>query len=76
MSFLMIPLKYLYEEYIDRPKCSEQKKPFEYTVPSPTIGVETNKLQKMRSKLMQKDLQRQILTVVFLKLCTVRPILG
>ena len=27
MSFLMIPLTFLYIEYIDRPKLSEQKKP-------------------------------------------------
>ena len=26
MSFLMIPLTFLYDEYIDRPKLSEQKK--------------------------------------------------
>ena len=39
----MIPLTYLYDEYIDRPKFTEQKKknPFEYIVPSPTSGVGT-----------------------------------
>ena len=31
----MIPLSFLYDEYIDRPKLSEQKKPFEYIVPPP-----------------------------------------
>ena len=31
----MIPLTFLYDEYIDRPKLSEQKKPFEYIVPPP-----------------------------------------
>ena len=42
MSFLMIPLTFLYDEYIDRPKLSEQKKnPFEYIVPPPTSGVGT-----------------------------------
>ena len=36
MYFLMIPLTTLYDEYIDRPKLSEQKKPVEYIVhPSP-----------------------------------------
>ena len=36
----MIPLTFLYDEYIDRPKFTEQKKnPFEYIVPSPTSGV-------------------------------------
>ena len=29
----MIPVSTLYDEYIDRPKLSKQKKPFEFTVP-------------------------------------------
>ena len=33
MSFLKISVSTLYDEYIDRPKLSEQKKPFEYIVP-------------------------------------------
>ena len=38
----MIPLTFLYDEYIDRLKFTEQKKnPFEYIVPSPTSGVGT-----------------------------------
>ena len=39
----MMPLTFLYDEYIDRPKFTEQKKknPFEYIVPSPTSGVGT-----------------------------------
>ena len=37
----MIPLTFLYDEFIDRPKLSEQKKPFEYIVPPPTSGVGT-----------------------------------
>ena len=32
-GFLMIPLTILYDDYIDRPKLSEQKNPFEYIVP-------------------------------------------
>ena len=36
----MIPLTFLYDEYIDRPKLTEQKKPFEYIVP-PRSGVGT-----------------------------------
>ena len=39
MSFLMIPLTFLYDEYIDRSKLCEQKNPFEYIVPSLTSGV-------------------------------------
>ena len=31
----MIPVSTLYDEYIDRPKLSEQEKPFEYIVPPP-----------------------------------------
>ena len=37
----MIPLTFLNDEYIDRPKLSEQKNPFEYIVPAPTSGVGT-----------------------------------
>ena len=36
----MIPLTFLYKEYIDRPKMSEQKKTFEYIVPPPQVGSE------------------------------------
>ena len=38
----MIPLTFLCDEYIDRPKLTEQKNPFEYIVPPPpTSGVGT-----------------------------------
>ena len=40
----MIPLTFLYDDYIDWPKFSEQKKPFEYIVPPPTSGVGTKAL--------------------------------
>ena len=44
MNILMIPLTFLYDEYIDRPKLPEQKNPFEYIVPPPpTCGVGTIK---------------------------------
>ena len=33
--FLMIPLTFLSDEYIDQPKLSEQKNPFDYLVPPP-----------------------------------------
>ena len=45
-SFLMIPLTFLCDEYIDRPKFSEQKNPFEYIVPTPKSGVGTIKLRR------------------------------
>ena len=38
----MIPLTTLYYDYIDRPKLSEQKIPFEYIVPPPLKWVGTN----------------------------------
>ena len=37
----MMPLTTLYDEYIDRSKLSEQKKPVEYVVPPPLRGVAT-----------------------------------
>ena len=37
----MIPLTFLYDEYIDRPKLSEQKKPVWVYSSSPTSGVGT-----------------------------------
>ena len=36
----MIPVSTLYDEYIDRPKLTEQKNPFEYIVPPPSRGGE------------------------------------
>ena len=36
----MIPVSTLYDEYIDRPKLTEQKNPFEYVVPPHTFGSE------------------------------------
>ena len=41
MGFLMIRLTTLYDEYIDRPKLPERKKPVEYIVPPPSRGVGT-----------------------------------
>ena len=41
-SFLMMPVSTLYDEYIDRPKLTEQKNPFEYIVPPPSRGAGKN----------------------------------
>ena len=41
----MIPVSTLYDEYIDRPKLTEQKNPFEYIVPPPSRGVRNNKFK-------------------------------
>ena len=40
----MILVSTLYDEYIDRPKLTEQKKPFEYIAPSPSRGARTIKV--------------------------------
>ena len=45
-SFLMIALAFLYDEYIDRPKLSEQKNPFEYSSFAHKWG-RNNKIIKM-----------------------------
>ena len=41
----MLPLTILYDEYIDRSKLTEQKKPVEYVVPPPSRGVGTKNIQ-------------------------------
>ena len=38
------PVSTLYDEYIDRPKLTEQKNPFEYIVPAPLKRGRNNKL--------------------------------
>ena len=38
----MIQLTFLYDEYIDRPKLTEQKNPFEYIVPQVGGGTKIN----------------------------------
>ena len=53
-SFLMIPLTFLYDEYIDRPKLSE-KKPFEYIVTPPQVGSEQNLYQIRSLNLTMRD---------------------
>ena len=42
--FLVISLIFLYDEYIDRPKLSEQKKPIEDIVPPPPPQVGSDQL--------------------------------
>ena len=46
----MIPLTFLYDAYIDRPKLSEEKNPFEYIVPPPTsrVGAIIAKMTQLR----------------------------
>ena len=58
----MIPLKFLCDEYMDRPKLTEQKNPFEYIVPPPppTSGVGTiNFVQKV---IMSSNFKRSLPT--------------
>ena len=48
MSFLMILLAFLYNEYIDQPKLTERKNPFEYIVPPPTSGSEQRAMRDFK----------------------------
>ena len=51
-GFSMIPPTTLYDEYIDRPKLTEQKKPFKYIVPPrPPIKRSRNKQRNRKQKL-------------------------
>ena len=43
----MIPLIFLYDDYSDRPKLSEQKNPFEYIVSPRQVGQNKNTSQKV-----------------------------
>ena len=51
-SFLMIPLTTLYDDYIDRPKLTDQENPFDYIVPPPTKVGGNNKLGFKRSSII------------------------
>ena len=42
----MLPLTFLYDEYIDGPELTEQRNPFEYIVPSPS-GVGTKNISNI-----------------------------
>ena len=59
MGFLMIPLTTLYDHYIDRPKLSEQKNPFEYIVPPPLKGVGTKSQISETKKRLSKNFVRE-----------------
>ena len=48
----MVPLTTLYDDYIDRPNLTEQKKPFEYIVPPPIKWVGTTKFAISSQKLL------------------------
>ena len=56
-SFLMIPLTFLYDEYIHRPKLSEQKKPFEYIVPPPSSGIGTKNPNHIANRENKRSLK-------------------
>ena len=57
----MIPLTFLYDEYIDRPKLTEQKKnPFEYIVPPPhKWGRNNNQFKVAIYKFLWTDISDQ-----------------
>ena len=50
----MIPLIFLYDENIDRPKLSEQKNPFEYIVPPHKWGRTVSKFLKQVQRLVEE----------------------
>ena len=45
----MIPVSTLFDQYIDRPKLTEQKNSFEYIVPPPPTEVSRNKNFEQRN---------------------------
>ena len=49
----MMPLTFLYDEYIDRPN-NLKKNPFEYIVPAPTSGVEQKAVVVIKFKERRK----------------------
>ena len=61
MSFLTIPLTFLYGEYIDRPSLPEQKNSYEYIVPPRTRREKNTKIQKLtlRKTLMKTHFFQQ-----------------
>ena len=52
--------QFSYDEYIDQPKLSEQKNPFEYVVPPPTSGVGTI----MKSELLSSGGNQKLIGIV------------
>ena len=52
MGFLLIPLTILYDDYIYRPKLSEQKNPFVHIVPPAARRVGKN-------KYLKRDIKKQ-----------------
>ena len=56
MSFLMIPVSTLYDEYIERRKFKEQKKnPVEYIVPPPSRGSEQQDKLTFPEKVLPRN---------------------
>ena len=56
----MIPVSTLYDEYIDRPKLSEQNEPFEFIVPPPQVGRNNKLLQWLRLAKNKKNLKKSL----------------
>ena len=72
----MIPLTFLYDEYIDRPKLTEQKKnPFEYIVPPPPppqVGRNNNGYPFAHMKCLQSKIAQLILTLLHYEISGIR----
>ena len=53
----MIPLTFLYDDYIYRPKLTEQKNPFEYIVPPPPPPQVGSEQKSSESLLINEKLE-------------------
>ena len=67
----MIPLTFLYDEYIDRPKLSEQKKPIWVYSSSPTSGVGT--ITRCMAKIALNNALNRIGGTVFIRSYQIGP---
>ena len=65
-SFLMIPVSTMGDEYIDRPKLTEQKKPFEYIVPTPQEGSEQKHIEFSEMLVMMLTVRGSVRTLLFI----------
>ena len=54
-GFLMISLTTLYDYYINRPKLSEQKNPFDYMVRLPSRGIGTTMIYVIKTAILKLE---------------------
>ena len=63
----MIPVSTLYDEYIDRPKLTEQKNPFEYIVPPPPPPQEGSEQSKPVTVCVRALCFKHLVCFIFFK---------